>query len=106
MVHSKGYLIEQELLFFRILTYGDPYKMCNKKVSFKIVAAIVIIVALALGIAVSVLPQPGLVYIIAVTRFFDVMLPVLAVGALIKYILCGGRCCNKDQEGVCGEKKA
>ncbi|EKE00584.1 MAG: hypothetical protein ACD_21C00324G0005 [uncultured bacterium] len=58
------------------------HKMCKK-----VVATIVIIVALALAIVVSIWHQQGLAYIIFVSRFFDVMLPVLAVGALIKYLI-------------------
>ena len=60
------------------------HKTCNK-----ILATIVIIVALALGIVVSVWHQQGLAFIVFVSRFFDVMLPVLAVGALLKYLICG-----------------
>lgn len=57
------------------------------KVCKKVVATTVIIVALALAIVVSLWHQQGLTYIIFVSRFFDVMIPVLAVGALIKYLI-------------------
>jgi hypothetical protein len=53
----------------------------------KIVSTVVIVVALVLAIVVSVLPQQSLSYIIFVSRFFDVMLPILAVGALLKYLV-------------------
>ena len=64
------------------------------KVCRKVVATVVIIVALALAVVVSFWhqQQQSLAYIIYVSRFFDVMIPVLAVGALIKYLMCG--CCN------------
>jgi hypothetical protein len=65
------------------------HKKCKK-----IVAAIVIVVALALAIVVSIWHQQGLTYIIFVSRFFDVMIPVLGVGALIKYLISGH--CNCD----------
>lgn len=61
---------------------------------------IIIIVALALAITVSVWHQQGLAYIIYVSRFFDVMIPILGVGALIKYLMCGG-ChdnCKRDED--------
>lgn len=55
--------------------------MCSR-----VFAVIFVIVALLLAIVASVLPQDRLASIIYVTRFFDIMLPVLAVGALIKYL--------------------
>lgn len=78
-------------------------KMCKKTVCNKIVAVIVIMVALLMGIGVTVLPQNSLAHLVAATRFFDVMIPALAVGALLKYLLCGGNCCQKNQDSC--EKK-
>jgi hypothetical protein len=71
------------------------HKKCKK-----MVAAIVIVVALALAVVVSIWHQQGLTYIIFVSRFFDVMIPVLGVGALIKYLISGhGNCdCNHDHD--------
>jgi hypothetical protein len=60
----------------------------------KVVSIIVIIVSLALAVAVNFIPQQSLNYIISVTKFFDVMLPVLAVGALLKYLICGNCGCS------------
>lgn len=54
-------------------------------------AIIVVVVALLVAILASVWPQDRLSDIIYVTRFFDVTLPILAFGALIKYLLCCGR---------------
>ena len=70
-----------------------------KKMCHRVTTAVVIVVALALAITVSVWHQQGLAYIIFVSRFFDVMLPVLGVGALIKYLICDshGCSCNQDQ---------
>ncbi|MCK4608099.1 MAG: hypothetical protein KAT71_01345 [Gammaproteobacteria bacterium] len=64
---------------------------------YKLLAIVVTIIALALGVIVSFWHQQGLGYIIFVSRFFDVMLPVLAVGALLKYLFCGCscNCCKK-----------
>ena len=55
----------------------------------KVFAVIFIIIALLLAIFASILPQERLGGIIYISRFFDVMLPVLAVGALIKYLCFG-----------------
>lgn len=61
--------------------------MCNK-----VFAIIVIIVAIIMAILISVWPQDRLADIFYVSRFFDVMLPILAVGALLKYLFCCGYC--------------
>jgi len=74
---------------------------CNK-----IIIGIIVVIALVLAILVSIWHQQGLAYIIFVSRFFDVMLPVLAVGALLKYLLCG--CCHKhnspEEKSECCKK--
>ena len=59
----------------------------------KIFTIVVILVALAIGILATVLPSERLHDVIMLVKFFDVMLPVLAVGALIKYLAC---CKKKD----------
>ncbi|MCL5260363.1 MAG: hypothetical protein M1561_01580 [Gammaproteobacteria bacterium] len=70
--------------------------MC-KNICNKIIGIVVIIVAITLAIVVSIWHQEGLAYIIFISRFFDVMLPVLAVGALLKYLICGCGChCHND----------
>lgn len=46
-------------------------------------------VAIILAIMVTVWPHERMTEILYATRFFEVMLPVLAVGALVKY-LCSG----------------
>ena len=51
------------------------------------------VIALLVAILASVLPQDKIVYLINVTRFFEVMIPILAVGALLKY-LCSSICGN------------
>jgi len=62
--------------------------MCNTV--FKI---IVIAIALILAVLATFWPQARLADIIIISRFFDVMLPVLAVGALVKYLWKGpGKC--------------
>jgi hypothetical protein len=53
---------------------------------FKILAIVITVIAVILAIIVSFFHQQGLGYIIFVSRFFDVMLPILAVGALLKYL--------------------
>lgn len=52
----------------------------------RIFAIIFIGIALLLAIFASILPQEKLATIIYISRFFDIMLPILAVGALVKYL--------------------
>ena len=52
----------------------------------KVWAVVITIVALVMALVVTIWQQAALQYVIVVSRFFDIMLPILAVGALIKYI--------------------
>jgi hypothetical protein len=65
--------------------------------AYKILAIVITIIALILGVIVSFWHQEGLGYIIFISRFFDVMLPILAVGALLKYLFTD-ICCTKKKE--------
>lgn len=73
--------------------------MCNcQHKGHCFLVSIIIVIALALALIVSIWHQPGLQYIIFTSRFFDVMIPVLGVGALLKYLLFGCRCsCKRDE---------
>ncbi len=66
----------------------------------RIFILIVVLIALVVGIMALVLPRDAIVRLIVFRDFFDVSLPVLAFGALIKY-LC--TCCYR--KGVCGVGK-
>jgi hypothetical protein len=74
--------------------------MCGKYFTIAIVA-----IALLMALLASVLPPEQIDYVIVISKFFDVMLPVLAVGALLKYLCkcpkCGG--CDKCQDGKCSK---
>lgn len=54
----------------------------------RLFVALVILVAVAVGIFALVLPRDQLVKLITFRDFFDVALPILAFGALIKYLCC------------------
>jgi len=63
----------------------------------KILTVVFILIALGLAISGSVLPPEHIDAVIMISKFFDIMLPVLAVGALIKYLCkCSTTCacCN------------
>lgn len=68
-------------------------------------AAVIIIIALIVAILASVWPPERLADIIVVTRFFDVMLPILAAGALIKYIAKCGCCGSCGTASTCNKPK-
>lgn len=65
-----------------------------------VLAAIAIIV----GILSLVLPMDKAAAIVAIENFFGVMLPILAVGALFKYIFSCNKAkdCDKDK-GQCNK---
>lgn len=65
--------------------------------TYKLLAVVVTIIAFMLAIIISFWYQPGVKFVIFVGRFFDVMLPVLGVGALLKYLFtCGGSYQKKE----------
>jgi len=53
-----------------------------------IIGAVTIIVALLLGIMALTLSVESAHFVRTMVRFGDIMLPILAIGALIKYLLC------------------
>lgn len=76
----------------------------------KLFTAVVVIVAVILAALASLLPPEHLDYVIGISRFFDIMLPVLAVGGLIKYLMCGSKSCcpgcgKSAGECVCCSKR-
>lgn len=60
-------------------------------------------ISLILAILVSFFHDNALNIAMFISRFFQVMLPILAVGALIKYIIVGGKCCC-DENCSCNKK--
>lgn len=66
----------------------------------RIFVVLIILIAISVGIFALVLPRDQLVRLIVFRDFFDVTLPILGFGALIKY-LC--TCCVKCES--CHEKK-
>ena len=57
----------------------------------KVLTSVTIIVALVVASLASFMPLNKMHDVIVLMRFFETMIPVLAVGALLKYITC----CNK-----------
>lgn len=66
----------------------------------KIFVTLVILVAIAVGIFALSLAREQLVKLIIFRDFFDVSLPILAFGALVKY-LCTGCTCSCCKSGQC-----
>lgn len=58
----------------------------------RIFVSLVILIAVAVGIFALMLPRDQLIRLIIFRDFFDVTLPILGFGALVKY-LC--TCCAK-----------
>lgn len=82
--------------------------MC--KIGHKFIVIVTVLIALAAAALVTVWHEQGLTYIVFISRFFDIMLPVLAVGALLKYLFtcpyhhrcrCGENCSCKTEKDEC-----
>lgn len=87
------------------------------KYGHKILVIATIVVAVALAVLVSTWHDQGVNYVIFISKLFDIMLPVLAIGALLKYLFtcphtscdcpsCRGECtCNTQTQTASPEKK-
>jgi len=64
----------------------------------KLFCFLVVVGAIALAVLGLVLPQTALKPVIMITNFFDIMIPILAVGALINYIWKSNGCCCQHTE--------
>lgn len=62
----------------------------------RLFVSLIVIIAVGVGIFALILPRDQLVKLIVFRDFFDVTLPILAFGALVKYLCCCSRCkvCN------------
>lgn len=54
----------------------------------KLFCTIVVLVAVVMGLLAVFMPAAPQPYVAMIMKFFEVMIPVLAVGALLKYICC------------------
>lgn len=68
----------------------------------RIFVGLIILVAVGVGVFALVLPRDQLVRLIVFRDFFDVTLPILAFGALVKY-LCS--CCLQCPKSSCSTEK-
>jgi hypothetical protein len=59
-------------------------------------STLIVIIALIIAVLSVILPPGRILDVIYVTRFFDIMLPILATGALIKYLFI--RWCGSTQQ--------
>lgn len=67
----------------------------------RIFVSLIILIAIAVGVFALVLPRDQLINLIFFRDFFDVTLPILAFGALIKYLCtCWLKCkmCQDKRE--------
>lgn len=63
----------------------------------RIFVALVIVIAVLVGVCALALPRDQLIRLIMFRDFFDVTLPILGFGALVKYLCtrCSNGHCNK-----------
>ncbi|MDR3492805.1 MAG: hypothetical protein P4M12_12330 [Gammaproteobacteria bacterium] len=63
----------------------------------RIFIAFIVLVAVLVGVLALALPREDLIRLIMFRDFFDVSLPILGFGALVKYLCsCKDRCCCGD----------
>lgn len=72
----------------------------------KILVIVFVLIALILAVLGVTLPPERIDFVVGISKFFDIMLPVLAVGALLKFLCkgsCGSSCGTKCGTGcTCG----
>lgn len=64
----------------------------------RIFTTIIVVIALVMAIAVNVMSPEKLGYLVPVSRFFEVMIPILGVGALLKYLCCCHHKCHDEHK--------
>ena len=74
---------------------------CFKKHGHKVFTMAIILLAIVLATVVSIWHEKSITYIIFISRCFDIMLPILAVGALIKYLVTKRSSCGCHTETSC-----
>jgi hypothetical protein len=68
----------------------------------KLFVAFIVVVAVIVGICAIALPRDEIARLVMFRDFFDVSLPILAFGALVKYLCsCGGKCYCGDCSKSC-----
>ena len=60
----------------------------------KVFVTLIVLFALVLAILGISLPKEHIQSVIVVANFFDIMIPILAVGALINYLWKSCGCCK------------
>ncbi len=73
----------------------------------KIIISLIVIIAIAVGALALLLPRDQIVHLIVFRDFFDVSLPILAFGALLKYLMsCSKKSCcmQKTEKTSCSMK--
>ena len=68
----------------------------------KLFGVIIVLLAIVIAVLGIFLPRTHLQWIIIITNFFDIMIPILAVGALIAYI-SKSCCCGCHHKKECSE---
>lgn len=63
-------------------------------------AALIIMIAVIVGIAALVLSRDQLIKIIVFRDFFDIAIPIIAFGALVKYLFSPAPACKCADKSV------
>lgn len=67
----------------------------------RIFITVIVLAAVIVGALALTLPREQIVKLIIFRDFFDISLPILGFGALIKYLCSYRRCCNPECKSCC-----
>ncbi len=77
--------------------YG-VYRVGDASMALKIFITLIVIIAIIAGAMAVYLPRDQIVRLIILRDFFDIALPILAFGALIKYLCTCSSCHHHNKE--------
>ena len=74
----------------------------------KVYSTIVFVIAIVLCYLVTQRSFDASAIVIPISRFIEVLIPILGIGALIKFIACGGsscrcKCCAEGDNTSCSQ---
>ena len=80
-----------ELDVFGVVHVEQPHLLISKKgvTMCKKATQILCVFAVVIAVLAVALPPKHVAAVIMIENFFEVMIPILVVGALVKYLFCG-----------------
>lgn len=60
----------------------------------RIFTILIILIAVVVGVSAFALNRDQIDYVIYFRQFFEITIPILGFGALVKYLCYGNKCCS------------